>query len=77
VSLTWAAPASIGGSSITGYQVYRGTASGGETLYASLGVVTSYTDTGTQKGVQYYYEVAAVNAQGTGSMSNQASSVSR
>ena len=34
---------------ITGYKVYRGTTSGGETLLATLGNVTSYTDTGRRR----------------------------
>ena len=34
VSLSWAAPANNGGVSITSYRVYRGTASGAETLLA-------------------------------------------
>ena len=34
VVLSWAAPASTGGSSVTSYNVYEGTSSGGETLLA-------------------------------------------
>lgn len=41
-TLTWGAA-----SGADGYKVYRGTASGGEHLLATLGAVTTYTDTGT------------------------------
>ena len=44
VTLALEAPALDGGSPITGYRVYRGTASGGETLLATSAAVTSYTD---------------------------------
>src|SRR5215213_7952833 len=43
VTLTWTAPAP-GGSAITGYRIYRGTASGGETFLTGVGPVTTYTD---------------------------------
>ncbi len=73
VVLTWDAPASDGGSAITGYDVYRGTTSGGETLLAGLGVVLTYTDTAVTNGVTYYYEVSAVNGVGAGPKSNEVS----
>jgi fibronectin type 3 domain-containing protein len=72
VALTWQAPASSGGSQITNYRVYRGTTSGGKTLLATLGVVTSYTDTSVTNGVTYYYQVSAVNSVGEGPRSNEA-----
>lgn len=76
-SLSWAAPASNGGVNITSYRVYRGTASGGETLLTSggcgnLGAVLSCTDTGLTNGQPYFYKVSAVNALGEGAQSNEA-----
>ncbi len=73
VTLTWSAPASDGGSSITGYAVYRGTTSGGETPLTTLGTVLTYQDTGVTGGTTYYYEVAAITSVGTGPKSNEAS----
>ena len=64
VALQWSAPASDGGSAITGYNVYRGTSSGNETLLTQLGNVTSYTDSTAANGTTYFYEVSAVNAVG-------------
>src|SRR5205807_2214523 len=61
VGLTWQAPASNGGSPITNYKIYRGTASGGETLVATIGNQLSYSDGGLTNGVTYYYKVSAVN----------------
>jgi PKD repeat protein len=64
VTLTWLAPDS-GGSPITGYKVYRGTASGAETPLATAGPgATSYVDAAAAAGTQYFYKVTAVNAQG-------------
>ena len=71
-NLTWTTP-SDGGSAITGYKVYRSTTSGAETLLASTGVTGSYADTTAANGTTYYYQVAAVNALGTGTRSNEAS----
>lgn len=71
VHLTWTAP-SNGGSAITNYRVYRGAASGGETLLATLGSVTSYDDSAVTNGSTYYYQVTAVNSLGEGARSNEA-----
>src|SRR5207249_5995201 len=73
VSLSWQSPANNGGSTITGYKVYRSTSSGTETGYVSLGNVTSYTNTGLTPGVTYFYKVRAVNSVGISPASNEAS----
>jgi|GEM_PF-2007347 len=70
--LTWQAPASNGESTITNYNIYRGTAPGGETLVATAGNVLSYTDTSLANGQIYYYKVSAVNGVGEGMQSNEA-----
>jgi PKD repeat protein len=77
-SLSWTAPASNGGVSITSYRVFRGTASGAETLLTAggcggLGAVLSCTDTGLANGQAYFYRVSAANAIGEGAQSNEAS----
>jgi N-acetylneuraminic acid mutarotase/fibronectin type 3 domain-containing protein len=66
IMLHWDSPASTGGASITHYKVYRGTASGIESLVGSggcsgLGNVQSCTDSGLADGTTYYYTVTAVN----------------
>ncbi|MGH2669712.1 MAG: fibronectin type III domain-containing protein, partial [bacterium] len=73
VPLTWTAPSSDGGSPLTGYQIWRGTSSGGESLLTTVGVQTSYTDTTAVNGTTYYYQVAAVNFAGGGARSNELS----
>jgi len=75
VSLSWSAPASNGGSAITGYNVYRGTSAGGEgpTPIASNVAGTSLTDALVTNGTAYFYQVAAVNAVGTSARSSEAS----
>ncbi len=70
VRLTWTIPAD-GGSPITGYEIFRGRSSGGETLLATVGTVTGYTDGSTRKSVTYWYSVKAVNAIGEGPRSNE------
>jgi uncharacterized delta-60 repeat protein len=71
VMLTWSAPSSNGGSPVTGYDIYRGVSSGGETLLITLGSVTTYNDTAATKGQPYYYEVSAVNGVGEGAKSGE------
>lgn len=73
VALTWRPPAANGGAAVTGYRIYRGAASGAETLLATVGDVTSYADTSAPNGKTSYYQVAAVNAMGAGARSNELS----
>jgi hypothetical protein len=60
IILTWAAPASDGGSPITGYQVTTGAS------WVSVGNVLTKTMTGLVNGTTYTCQVRAVNAVGTG-----------
>ena len=78
ITVTWAAPASDGGSAVTGYQVTRfdsadpsGVAVGGP-LAANA---TSFNDTGLATGTAYTYQVAAMNAIGTGTPSGSTAAV--
>ena len=64
VHLTWEAPDN-GGSALTAYNIYRGTAAGAETLYDSIPATrTTYADTGVNASATFYYYVTAVNAAG-------------
>jgi fibronectin type 3 domain-containing protein len=73
IRLAWTAPASNGGSAVTGYDVYRGNASGNEALLASGVSGPPFTDGGLVNGTQYFYKVSAVNSAGEGPVSNEAS----
>ena len=73
VALSWAAPSSDGGSPVTGYKLYRGTAAGAETFTGITVTGTSHTDTGLTNGTTYFYKVSAVNGVGEGSLSAEAS----
>lgn len=66
VTLTWLPPASDGGAPILKYRVYRGVTANDLALVTELGVVLTYVDTGLDNGRQYYYQVAALNAEGEG-----------
>ena len=72
VSLTWAAPAT-GGAPITGWGIYRATTSGAEQLIQTISSGTSYVDNTVTGGTTYFYEVAAINRNGTGALSREAS----
>jgi len=65
VSLSWSASTSSG---IVGYNVYRGTTSGGESstpLNSSPISGTSYMDEAVTAGTTYYYVVTSVSSDGT------------
>ncbi|HSZ54098.1 MAG TPA: immunoglobulin domain-containing protein, partial [Tepidisphaeraceae bacterium] len=69
VSLSWSAS-----SGATGYRIYRGTATGSETLFASpAGTGTTYVDSAAANGTTYYYEVTAVNSGGESPLSAEVS----
>ncbi len=72
IDLSWTAPTSNGGSSVSGYNVYRGTASGQETFLTSTAL--GYADVvGLTNGVTYYYKLTAYNTIGESDFSNEAS----
>src|SRR5258708_23823820 len=64
VNVAWEAP-DDGGSPITSYNVYRGTASGAETLYAQISAAhTVFVDAKAVANTTYYYYVTASNSAG-------------
>jgi hypothetical protein len=78
VTLTWTAPASNGGSAITGYWVYAGTAAGQESatpVNPTAITATSFAVTSLTDGTRYFFTVKARNAVGTSAASNEASAV--
>ena len=71
VVLTWKAPRTIGTTPIVNYKIYRGSVSKGETLYATVGNVLTFTDTNVALGTTYYYQITAVNGIGEGIRSTE------
>jgi hypothetical protein len=68
INLSWQGS----GSGVT-YNLYRGTSSGGESLYATGLTSTSANDMNVSSGVTYYYEVTAVVGGTESAPSNEAS----
>lgn len=74
VALSWDASSS----QVAGYNVYRGSTSGGPytKINSGLETATNYTDSAVQSGQTYYYVTTAVSSQGIeSSYSNQAQAV--
>ena len=67
----WTAPASNGGSAITGYSIrtYLGTSTTLVKTTSAGGSATSVTVTGLTNGTSYSFDVRAINAVGTGAAS--------
>jgi len=76
LTLNWAAPKVDGGSSIIEYRIFRSVA-GGEYLFldAVLAPGLAYIDDGLEDGVTYSYYIRAVNAEGTGELSEFVSGI--
>ncbi len=76
VQLGWTTPVNTG-SAILGYNVYQGTTAGGEGSAPINGSVLIVPNdlvvTGLNDGSTYYFKVAAVNASGAGTQSNEQS----
>ena len=74
INLTWTASTST----VSGYNIYRGTQSGGPyvKINSTLEASTAYTDSTVQSGTTYYYVVTAVDSSGAeSSYSNEATAV--
>lgn len=70
INLSWSAPSSNGGATVTGYTLIRN----GTTNLLSNANQTSYSDTGLTPNTSYSYTVAAVNSAGTGSSASASTS---
>lgn len=75
VSLTWTAPSvDSTHSAAISYNVLRSTATGEETVLATVQAPTvTYLDTTAVSGTTYFYEVTATNSVGTSGVSNEVS----
>lgn len=71
ITLTWQTPT---GSIPTGYNIYRSTSSGGETLLTSVANVNNYTDSNSlTNGTAYYYKISSTNNAGESPLSAEVS----
>ena len=77
IALSWGSPTFDGGSPVSGYRIYRGTSPNPTTAIAVVGVPPSFEDSGLVNGTTYYYKVSALNANGEGPPSNEASAIPR
>jgi predicted phage tail protein len=72
VALSWSANGN-GGSSITGYKLYRSGSENGTYELISSPAGLNHTDVGLTEGQTYWYKVSAVNAAGEGAKSTAVS----
>ena len=73
IDLAWSAPASTGGSAITGYKIEvspNGTSGWTDQVANTGNANTTYAHTGLTAGTTRHYRVSAINANGTGVPSN-------
>ena len=69
VALSWKTPEDDGGSPVTGYTLLRRTSTGDLEEVASLGPISSFTDTDLDAGTTYYYVLVARSDVGAGDRS--------
>jgi hypothetical protein len=74
-TVNWTAPASDGGSPITGYKVIPYIAGVAQSAQTFNSTATSQTVTGLTNGTTYKFRVAAINAVGAGKNSNASNAV--
>ena len=73
IDLSWSAPASTGGSAITGYKIEvspNGTSGWTDQVANTNSTATTYAHTGLASGDTRHYRVSAINANGAGTASN-------
>ena len=76
-TVTWTAPASNGGATITSYVVtpYTSVGNVAQTAQTFNSAATTETVSGLTNGTAYYFKVAAINSVGTGNQSGSSNSV--
>lgn len=74
-NVSWTAPASNGGASITNYQVTPYVGASAQTAVYTGSASTAKTVSGLTNGTAYTFKVAAINAAGTGAQSSASGSV--
>jgi hypothetical protein len=74
VALSWSAPSSDGGATVTGYKVYQQNTGDSSFAVVATPSGTAHTVTGLNNGTTYYFKVAAVNSVGTGNLTSAVSS---
>ena len=73
INLSWSAPASTGGSAITGYKIEvsaNGTSGWTDQVADTSSTTTTYAHTGLAPGDTRHYRVSAINTNGAGTASN-------
>ena len=73
INLSWSAPASTGGSAITGYKIEvspNGTSGWTDQVANTNSTATTYAHTGLTAGTTRHYRVSAINTNGAGTASN-------
>ena len=73
IDLSWTAPASTGGSAITGYKIEvspNGTSGWTDQVANTNSTATTYAHTGLGGGTSRHYRVSAINTNGAGTASN-------
>ena len=78
ITVSWNAPTSNGGTPVTGYLLYRGTAAGAGTFLVSVAPgTTTFLDTTATRKVKYFYRVSAENSVGEGPRSVEVNATAR